>query len=42
MRIKEVHIYKLKLPVAGGSYRMASDSVSKLDSTIVEILTDSV
>jgi len=40
MRIKEVHIYKLELPVAGGSYRMASDSVSKLDSTIVEILTD--
>ena len=40
MRIKEVHIYKLELPVAGGSYRMASASVSKLDSTIVEILTD--
>jgi L-alanine-DL-glutamate epimerase-like enolase superfamily enzyme len=36
MRIKEVHIYKLELPVAGGSYRMASASVSKLAAPYIE------
>lgn len=40
MQIKEIHIYKIELPVKGGVYRMASDSVSELDSTIVEIVSD--
>ncbi len=40
MRISEVHVYQHDLPVAGGSYRMASTEVSTLDTTIVEILTD--
>ena len=40
MRISEVHVYQHDLPVADGSYRMASTEVTRLDTTIVEILTD--
>jgi len=40
MRIKEIHVYQHELPVAGGCYRTASTSVSKLDATIVELLTE--
>ncbi|BCH12620.1 mandelate racemase (plasmid) [Mesorhizobium sp. 131-3-5] len=40
MRIETINVYKCLLPVKGGSYRMASDNVQLLDSTLVEILTD--
>ena len=40
MRIKEIHVYRHELPVVGGSYRLARTSVSTLDTTIVEIRTD--
>jgi L-alanine-DL-glutamate epimerase-like enolase superfamily enzyme len=41
MRIKEIHVYRHDLPVVGGSYRMASTLVSALDTTLVEIVTES-
>jgi L-alanine-DL-glutamate epimerase-like enolase superfamily enzyme len=40
MRIKEIHVYRHELPVMGGSYRMAGTSVSSLDTTLVEIVTE--
>jgi L-alanine-DL-glutamate epimerase-like enolase superfamily enzyme len=40
MRIRTIHIYRHDLPVRGGEFRLASTSVSSLDTTIVEILTD--
>ena len=40
MRISEIHIYQHDLPVIGGAYRMARTSVSTLDTTIVEIITE--
>ena len=41
MRIKEIHIYAVDLPVANGPYVMSGALVSKLDSTVVELVTDS-
>lgn len=40
MRISEIHIYQHDLPVVGGAYTMARTSVSSLDTTIVEIVTE--
>lgn len=40
MRISSIHVYQRDLPVRGGSFRMASTTVSALDTTIVEIVTD--
>ena len=40
MRITEIHVYQHDLPVVGGPFRMASTTVSSLDTTIVEIVTD--
>ncbi len=40
MRISEIHVYQYDLPVVGGSYRMASTVVATLDTTIVEIVTE--
>ena len=40
MRIKEVHVYSIDLPVKGGPFRMASTTVASLDSTVVEIVAD--
>jgi len=41
MRIKAINVYTTPLPVkGGGSYRMASDDVRALDSTLVEVVTD--
>lgn len=40
MRIKEMRVYRHELSVVGGSYRLARASVSTLDTTIVEIRTD--
>ena len=41
MRIKQIRVYSKLLPVKSGAYRMASATVKHLDSTIVEIVTDS-
>ncbi|MFD1984365.1 mandelate racemase/muconate lactonizing enzyme family protein [Mesorhizobium newzealandense] len=41
MRIEVINVYKCLLPVKGGSgYRMASDNVQLLDSTLLEVVTD--
>jgi len=40
MRITRINVYTTQLPVKGGTYRMASDDVESLDSTLVEIVTD--
>ncbi|OBP77874.1 mandelate racemase/muconate lactonizing enzyme family protein [Mesorhizobium loti] len=40
MRIDRINVYKIQLPVKGGTYRMASDDVDALDSTLVEIVAD--
>jgi L-alanine-DL-glutamate epimerase-like enolase superfamily enzyme len=41
MRVTEVHVYQKDLPVTGGLYRTAkSGDLSTLDSTIVELVTD--
>ncbi|RVB72039.1 MULTISPECIES: mandelate racemase/muconate lactonizing enzyme family protein [unclassified Mesorhizobium] len=40
MRIDHINLYTTRLPVKGGVYRMASDEVESLDSTLLEIVTD--
>ncbi|MDT3380069.1 mandelate racemase/muconate lactonizing enzyme family protein [Labrys neptuniae] len=40
MRIKTINVYKVLLPVKGGIYRMASDDVQSLDSTLVEVVAE--
>jgi L-alanine-DL-glutamate epimerase-like enolase superfamily enzyme len=40
MRISEVHIYKIDLPIAGRTYKMANAEVSALDSTLVRLVDD--
>lgn len=40
MRIKLINVYSTLLPVKGGTYRMASDAVQSLDSTLIEVVTD--
>jgi L-alanine-DL-glutamate epimerase-like enolase superfamily enzyme len=40
MLISECHVYQYDLPVKGGTYRTSQSSVSVLDTTIVEIVTD--
>lgn len=40
MRIREIRVYRKRLPVKGASYRMSSTEVSELDSTLVEIIAD--
>lgn len=40
MRIDRINVYRIQLPVKGGTYRMASDDVNALDSTLVEVVTD--
>lgn len=41
MRINEIHVYRHCLPTIGGAYRMARAKVTELETTIVEIVTDS-
>ena len=41
MRIAEIHVYQMDLPLRGNSYRMSEGSHATLDSTIVEIVSDS-
>ena len=40
MKITELHIYQIDLHVADGPYIMSSASVEALDSTVVELVTD--
>ena len=40
MRIAEIYIYQHDLPVKGPAYRMALAELTTLDTTIVEIVTD--
>ncbi len=40
MHVTAIHVYQRDLPVAGGTYRMANTSVSTLDTTIVELVSD--
>jgi len=40
MKISEIHIYQVDLPVKNGPYTMANAEVYKLDSTLVKIVTD--
>ena len=40
MRIAEIHVYQTDLPLSGKSYRMSEGSYTALDSTIVEIVSD--
>lgn len=40
MRIREFHVYRCELPVKNGPYRMASTSVSSLDTTLAKIVTE--
>ncbi|CAN7591410.1 mandelate racemase/muconate lactonizing enzyme family protein [Mesorhizobium sp. LjNodule214] len=40
MRIRSINVYRALLPVKGGAYRMASDTVQNLDSTLVEVTTE--
>ena len=40
MRIRSINVYQALLPVKGAAYRMSSDTVQSLDSTLVEVTTD--
>lgn len=40
MRIEQINVYRVRPPVKGGAYRMASDDVDALDSTPVEVVTN--
>lgn len=40
MRIAEIHVYRKDLPLAGKPYRMSGGSYAALDSTVVEIVSD--
>ncbi len=41
MKIANIHLYQHDLPVAGPAYRMSHSLVTALDTTIVEVVTDS-
>lgn len=40
MRITEIHVYQRDLPVLGKPYKMSRSSVTTLDTTIVEVVTE--
>jgi L-alanine-DL-glutamate epimerase-like enolase superfamily enzyme len=40
MRIAEIHVYQMDLPLSGKNYRMSEGSYGALDSTIVEVVSD--
>ena len=40
MKITEIHVFSHPLPVKGGEYRLASDTVSRLDTTLVSVVCD--
>ncbi|MGI5423826.1 mandelate racemase/muconate lactonizing enzyme family protein [Streptomyces sp. CA-179760] len=39
MRIAEIHVYQMDLPLSGKVYRMSEGAYSALDSTIVEVVS---
>ena len=41
MKIRAIHIYQVDLPIKGKPYTMARATLTELDTTIVEIVTDS-
>jgi len=41
MKITAIHVYAVNLPVQGNAYRMSMSELTALESTIVEIVTDS-
>jgi L-alanine-DL-glutamate epimerase-like enolase superfamily enzyme len=41
MRISQIHVYQHDLPVSGVGYSLAQGQMTQLDTTIVEIVTDS-
>lgn len=40
MKISEIHIYQVNLPVANGPYTYSGGALHEVDSTIVEVVTD--
>jgi 4-hydroxyproline betaine 2-epimerase len=40
VRIAEIHVYQMDLPLSGKAYRMSGSAHTALDSTIVEIVSD--
>jgi L-alanine-DL-glutamate epimerase-like enolase superfamily enzyme len=40
VRIAEIHVYQMDLPLSGKAYRMSVGAYTTLDSTIVEIVSD--
>lgn len=40
MRIAEIHVYQMDLPLSGKVYRMSEGAYTTLDSTIVEVVSD--
>ncbi len=40
VRITEIHLYQLDLPVVGPAYRMATSELTHLDTTLVELVTE--
>lgn len=40
MRIAEIRVYQMDLPLSGKSYRMSEGTYSSLDATIVEVVSD--
>ena len=40
MRIAEIHVFQVDLPVPGTPYRMSGGAHSSLDSTVVQVVTD--
>ena len=40
MRIAEIHVFQMDLPLSGKGYRMSEGSYTTLDSTIVQIVSD--
>lgn len=41
MKIVEIHVYAVPLPVVNGPYTMANASIYALDSTLIKLVTDS-
>ncbi|MFC7596513.1 mandelate racemase/muconate lactonizing enzyme family protein [Terrabacter sp. GCM10028922] len=40
MRIAEIHVFQMDLPLSGKGYRMSEGSYTTLDSTIVQVVSD--
>jgi 4-hydroxyproline betaine 2-epimerase len=40
VRVAEVHVYQVDLPITGKGYRMSEGSYSELDSTVIELVSD--